>query len=377
MRKLFLIIFIIIIGAFVIRSIWLKRHPPQTQTTVNVSNKIVKFLDKGGRVAWYKGSSHDLIAYDAIADNKTKNTEIYIIRPDGTGKQCVTCNSSVPKGFVGQPEWHPGGNLIIFQAENTNSKHGIYNHISFGIDNDLWLINKDGTNAVKIWSSPPLHAALHPHFNESGTQLIFAERIPTGKSNPSWAKLTPGGENPWDGWQIHIADVDLTKSGTAILSNHRIIQPSGSGFYETHNFHGNNIVYSHTSNGEAYVDDVYEVDESGLGPKNLTNSPTTWEEHGIYSSSGKSMAFISSRADSSWIAPESKAATLKTELFLKNSSGIAQLTQFNKTNSLTRYLISDYDWNREGNQIVFQVAPVLGPAALSPELWMLTFPSAQ
>src|SRR5436309_3366876 len=42
------------------------------------------FIRNGGRVAWYHGRKHDLIAYDSISDTHTRNTELYTINPDAT-----------------------------------------------------------------------------------------------------------------------------------------------------------------------------------------------------------------------------------------------------------------------------------------------------
>jgi len=67
------------------------------------------------------------------------------------------------------------------RRENGSSEHRFCNHVSFGIDNDLWLVRRDGSEAQRIWTSKDKHAALHPHFSEDGRRLIFAERVPTGK----------------------------------------------------------------------------------------------------------------------------------------------------------------------------------------------------
>lgn len=139
------------------------------------------------------------------------------------------------------------------------------------------------------------HAALHPHFNVDGTVLIFAERLPTGRSRRALARITPDGENPWDGWRIHVADFNV---GTLALKNHRTLQPNGHGFYETHGFSGDGrIVYSHTASGQAYVDDIYAVGLDGSGTTRLVSSPSTWDEHGPFSPAGSgALAFNSSRA---------------------------------------------------------------------------------
>ncbi|MBN1663428.1 MAG: PD40 domain-containing protein [Deltaproteobacteria bacterium] len=342
---------------------------------------VLKIENKGGRVAWHKGKNHNLIAFDSITDVEMKNTDLFVMQPDGNAKENITARSIIPRGFIGQPAWHPSGKYLVLQAESNNSKHRFFNHMAWGINNDLWIINKDGTEAKLIWSSSLNHAALHPHFNKDGTKIIFAQRTATGKSW-RWIRrlnLGAGGENQWDGWNIHLADFDIDKRGKNMLSNHKTLSPNGRGFYETHGFTDNGkFIYSFTPNGQAYVDDIYVCDEDGTNVKKLIDSPATWDEHGIFSPSGKSMAFISSRGDKNWSAPKSRANTLRTELYLKRSGKIIQLTDFNKYKARKkRFLVSDYDWNSLGNKIVFQVAPLIGNRSESPELWMLTFSESQ
>lgn len=335
----------------------------------------------GGRLAWYTGPAHELIAYDAIVDPGTAATEVFVMQPDGSEQRCVTCKMNFPKGggFVGQPAWHPDGKHLVIQVENENSKHTRFNHMSWCIDADLWLITLDGDRAERIWASAPGHAALHPHFSDDGRLLIFAKRRPTPRVTRRllhpWAAV--GGQNPWDGWSIHVTAADISASSDRILSNHRRVTPNGRGFYETHSVSSSGrIVFSFTRNGDPYVDDIFETNINGQRVRHLINSPATWDEHGASSPNGRNLAFISSRADPEWRAPRSRADTLTTELFVRGSDGrIRQLTNFNAGSDKTRrYLVSDFDWDRSGSRIAFQVAPVgrFGKAD-SPQIWLLEF----
>lgn len=353
--------------------------PPPGMTIKQISTE-------GGRVAWYKGGNHELVAFDAIVDDVNKNTEVFVMNPDGTGIQCVTCNSSIPKGFVGQPEWHPNGQHLIVQAENINSQHTRYNHLSWGINQDLWIVKLDGTGAEKIYDNSllPEHAALHPHFNGDGTMLIFAERIATGEQI-FLPTVTPGGENPWAGWQIHLASFDLQTPGTGKLFNHVILYGTGlakdRGFYETHGFVTNSeIIYSATAGGENYVDDVYKANIDGTAAMNLTNSVSTWEEHGTYSPSGNALVFLSSRVNSAWQAPVDDVRTLRTDLYIERAGVIEQLTSFNENGDIDkRYITSDFEWDIEGKRLVVLVQPVddLTGASFPAEIWLITFPEPQ
>jgi Tol biopolymer transport system component len=316
-----------------------------------------------------------------VVNERSAATEVFVMQPDGSGVRCVTCGMNFPKagGFVGQPAWHPDGRHLVLQVENANSKHRRFNHMSWGIDADLWLIGLDGARAERIWASAPRHAALHPHFSSDGRLLVFAERSPTRRVTRSplhpWASLD--GQNPWDGWSIHVASVDIGASGEKILTGHRRLAPNGTGFYETHSISAEGrILYSFTKGGAAYVDDIFESDSDGRAVRRLIESPETWDEHGALSPNGRNLAFISSRADPTWRAPDSHADTLTTELFVRSADGrIHQLTEFNKrADGATRYLVSDFDWDRSGRRIAFQVAPVArsGKAA-SPQIWLLEF----
>lgn len=128
---------------------------------------------KGGRLAWYHGDKHELIAFDATTNPATKATSVFTMQPDGSEKKGITNNSGIPKGFVGQPAWHPDGEHLVIQVENENSQHTRYNHVSWGINNDLWIIRRDDTTAECIYKTKSNHAALHPHFNADGTNTAF------------------------------------------------------------------------------------------------------------------------------------------------------------------------------------------------------------
>jgi Tol biopolymer transport system component len=340
-----------------------------------------QFQARGGRVAWYHGDAHELIAYDAVVDELTRGTEVFVVRPNGAGRRCVTCDATIPKGFVGQPAWHPDGRHLVVQAESPHARHRFLNHLAWGIDNDLWLVDLTTGTAEKIWSTPRRHAALHPHFSRDGSRLMFAERTPTGRSFRRIRRLDLGadGENHWDGWRIRIVEFHMRRSPAATITASRILFADRGGFFETHGFRSDGrIVYSHTPGGRAYVDAVYLANDDGSGELALVDLAGTWNEHGQFAPSGRSLAFISSRADPGWRAPRSKASELRTELFLQRGSEITQLTSFNRSGARRRLLVSDFDWDRDGRRIVFQVAPIDAQGKPeSPQLWMLTFSEAQ
>ena len=379
-RSLRTLLSIIVLGTSL--SCGARSTPNDYSLPVKGGLEVYQVTADGGRLDWYKGTRHDLIAFDAVVAPDTRNTEVFTIRPDGSARTCVTCAADIPKGFVGQPAWHPDGEHLVIQVENRHSEHRLWEHVSWGINNDLWIVKRDGSGAELVFASPENHAVLHPHFNKDGSKILFAERVPTGRLLPRRLRIAPGGENPWDGWRIHIADFDITRKGAKKLSNHKILFANQSGLFETHGFSTDGrIVFSHTQHGRAYVDDIYIANPDGSAKRTLIDSPTTWDEHGRYSPSGNSLAFVSSRGYPHWRAPRSKPKTLRLDLYLQRQSGdIERLTYANdRAGADTRYLVSDFDWDAAGTRIAFQLAPfddkTKRPA--SPQIWILQFPEPQ
>lgn len=329
-----------------------------TDGPTDAEPEISKLNGDGGRVAVYTGGAHTRILFDRVTDPTSGNTDLFIMNSNGTDVRCLTCNiPHITDRFTGQPAWHPDGVHCVIQVENGNSNHTVFEHMSFGINNDLWLLNTQTLQVSKLFSTELNHAALHPHFAADGSKLIFSYRVPTGVVFPGLIGVTPGGENHWDGWAMYVADFSLAGDSTFRLSNPSILRPNGTGFYEAHHV-GHDIVYSFTPQGYGYVDDCYRCDLSGHNVVNLTASPTTWEEHASYSPSGQNFVFISSRHDGSWSYPGSTASEVSTELYLCNvaTGAISQLTYFNHADSSSRYLTSDFDWTSDGDRIIFLLA---------------------
>lgn len=310
----------------------------------------------GGRVDWC--ASNNLIAFDRMTGADT--SEVYVIRPNGSGERCVTCNTpGLPKGIRGQPAWHPSGKFLVIQVQGKFYQGSRFEFVSWGIHNDLWLIAANGNWAQRLVEAGFLGASLHPHFSDTGNHLFWTVRRPTGKKiRQRLFHKTPGKENPWDGWHLAIAGFKRDSSGKAKLTGQVDLYRGEGGFFESHALKGNVIWFSHTQSGRPLVDDIYHARRDGTQRVNITKSPGTWEEHGEPSPHGSLVTFNSSRSFD-WKNPPDLAKSLRLELWARQVStgNIFRLTDFN--NQLTsrgRVLTSDYAWGPLGREIAVYYA---------------------
>jgi Tol biopolymer transport system component len=317
--------------------------------SIVVSQQIL--TERGGRLDWCHRTN--LIAFDRVTS--ANSSEVYTIRPDGSGERCITCKTpGLPQGIRGQPAWHPSGKFLIIQVQGKFYQHSHFEFVSWGIHNDLWLVAADGSWAQKLVEAEYLGANLHPHFSDSGHHLFWSVRQSTGrKIRQRLFHPTPGKENPWDGWQLALASFNYRAGGTATLSSRKDLYRGSGGFFESHAMRDDTIWFSHTQSGRPYVNDIFRARPDGTKRINITNSPGIWNEHGEPSPGGLLVTFNSSRSFN-WKHPPDKAKTLRLELWARRATDgdYIQLTNFNKDlNARTRILTSDYAWGPSKREI--------------------------
>lgn len=356
--------------------------------------KYTVLAENGGRVSWYRGAmaAHNKIAYDGKTQEwgADSRTDVYVMDADGSNKECITCNmpefealyqailaqrqaaGDTRLGFwLGQPEWHPDGVHVIIQVENLNSLHLTPNFMSFGVDNDLWILNVENKTASRIWTTAvPRNAALHPRFSDDGSKLIFAQRLLTNLNNV------------WDGWGMIVADFDITQPPTNMISNASLIAPDGRGLYETTGFIGSSnteFSYSHTpyENNTVlpYVAEGRITDVNGSFSQSVVDFVNAWDEKPRYSPSTNTIVVMSSAFDTMWI-PTDGVATLQTDLYLGVAGGpFDRLTFFNDLDRYTtRVLVTDHEWNRTSDKIVVQAIP--NAVGVHADVWLVELPQA-
>lgn len=325
---------------------------------------------QGGRVDWC--AANDLIAFDRMTG--ADSSEVFAIRPDGSGERCITCNvPGLPEGIRGQPAWHPSGEYLVIQVQGKFYRDNRFEFVSWGIHNDLWLVATDGKWAQRLIETEYLGASLHPHFSDTGDRLFWTVRESTGKKIRQRLLLkTPGRENPWDGWHLAVASFKRSATGKAELTHRTDLYRGEGGFFESHALKSNVIWFSHTRSGRPFVDDIYHARWDGTRRVNITKSPATWEEHAEPSPGGSLVTFNSSRSFD-WKHPPDTAKTLRLELWARRvgSGNIFRLTDFNRQQAgRVRVLTSDYAWSPSGREIAVYYA-TFGPDGVTQKVDIL------
>ena len=105
----------------------------------------------GGRVDWDKSGSNR-IAYDKKGANGYY--DVYLMGTDGVDVLSLTAGktSQLPGKHAGNPAWHPGGQLLVFQAERATFGSDSSATPGLGLGNDLWFASPDGTHFWRIRS---------------------------------------------------------------------------------------------------------------------------------------------------------------------------------------------------------------------------------
>ncbi len=240
----------------------------------NVKAVTALVTDVGGRVDWSKGSNN-LIAYDAY-DKTLGYYQLYTMKPDGSAQTCVSCGNALWSMHTGNPLWDPTGQYLLFQAQDPSlgtPTHGeALAQPGIGINNNLWIMNSDGTNARQLTTVAANGGTLHAQFSADGSKLAWEQTDSSGKSTLAWANFN-GAQTP-----------PIT-SITTLQDTQTPLQ-----LYETSCFSndGQSIYFSgFVQTAETVNDmDIYRTDLAGTTFTNLTNSPGVWDEHAHLNPSG-------------------------------------------------------------------------------------------
>lgn len=288
----------------------------------NVSNNLVRCSPP---ILSNSGSKIAFTTYD-----NSFNYNLYIIDIDGQNQTFL----SKGKQYCGSPAWSPDDNKISF-VKNDNSVGG--NH-------DIYSINIDGTNEVKLTNRD---ANFSPQYLPNTNSIIYSS------SNNSWTGiykmnidgsnsqlLTPQNKSFGDpkispnGNMISITSNDLNGSQIFVMNSNgnnlkQLTFTVSSHIYPGAPPDGNcNPSWSPNSDKLAYVSyengspDIFLINSNGTGNKRLTDTPLR-DENPCWTKDGNYILFSSNRN-----------LNLSSEIYIMRKEGQLQTP-------LTNYIADD------------------------------------
>lgn len=273
--------------------------------------KITEILSEGaGAVDW--SAENNYIAYDTKTTGKA---DIWIMKPDGTERKCLTCGD-FPGRHAGVPAWSSDGNYILFSAEKES--HGFLDgkvpspalEPGWGINHDLWVMKVDLNKESPVigkWKIVEVdigEGILHPHFSKDGEKIVWSEIMTFNDNDPyTWEQAMIAYENgnlskvtmKWglQDWRLRIANFSKDQ-GVPQLDNIETLPrlPDIKIFHEAHGFSpdGSKIIFSSNDKRDDYHwfgFDIYTYDLNTKKLEQLTDSSEIWDEHAHYSSNGR------------------------------------------------------------------------------------------
>ena len=314
----------------------------------NISTLIA---DHGGRVDW---GVNNLIAFDR-QDKDDGWFDVWTMKPDGTGKHCVTCGKDFPKLHNGNPAWHPSGKYIVFQALDDNIKvpwawgklYRLYTGPGAGVNNNIWIAAANGKRAWQMTVLGKGKGALHPHFSHDGKTLI-------------WAEMTDTKPAPFGIWVIRKASF-VERGGGPALVDVETLAPGNLQFYETHSFtpDDRSILFTGKErNTSGHALDIYKYDfDSGKLTALTDTKLDDWDEHAQVSPDGTTVLWMSSTG----IKPNTKGPFVKTDYWTMNIDGSnkQRITRFNDKTAHEylpgKTVCADSSWSPDGSKFIAYV----------------------
>lgn len=293
-------------------------------------------------------------------EDKDGTAQIYVGTDGRSSLDCITCeerpNGPKRKRFKMQPHWHPSNRWIFLAVERDKyspppllgaSRRYVEGQLQNGIFTNMYAVSPDG----REW-----HRLTDFRSGTSGVPDGFTGPAitPDGK-RAVWSQVVDGNVLaywPFGRWELILADFE-EHEGVPAFTNRRTITPKGMHWNEPGNFHPDNesLLLSGSDQKDAQGMDQYILNIRTGELKNLTNSPTTWDEHGVFSPDGNWIIYMSAypyRND----VKASKVLSIRTEFMLMDKDGrnITQLTRFRQRGSpeYGEGIAANAEWSPDG-----------------------------
>jgi hypothetical protein len=261
---------------------------------------------------------------------------------------CTSCNPFLP--FFGGPgadrdkmmvSTHPSGQWIMVGVEQDFHDYWWVPKTAQPYRN--WMIGIMQTGAwLNMWVTDRTGSRWYrlSDFSSSAQANGFTGTAFTpGGKTAVWTELQNGSNmatDPFGVWKLYAADFGIGANGNPGLFNKRDITPPGARWVEPGNVSpdGRRILLSTDiglASGGAEGQDQWSLEIFNDDLQQITNTPYSWDEHGLYSPNGKKVVFMSSYPFRNDNPNPYHVAYLKSEFMIINSDGsqIQQLTHFN------------------------------------------------
>ena len=183
------------------------------------------------------------------------NPEVYTMKLDGTTIKRLTNNSATERF----PDWSPDGKEIVFYSQRNANQ-------------EIFLMNSDGSNQRKIDISFGIH--INPRWAPDANKIAFSSTL--------------AAEGSYD---IHT----INKNGTGLQ---RLTKNSAAEIEPDWSPDGKKIAFSTNRDGNY---EIYVMDADGSNQTNVSNSPSTYESSPSWSPDGKKIVCVSGTGTSSEI----------------------------------------------------------------------------
>jgi Tol biopolymer transport system component len=323
--------------------------PPRSDRPKAEDGPFVKRLtlitEDGGRLDW--SARNNVIAFDRLGEDRY--FDIFTMDLGGSDVRCLTCDKpGLPNKSIGNPAWHPSGDYIVFQAQNTYRGLGrltdYFANPGAGVNNDVWVMDRDGRRFWQLTKVEPRSGGvLHPQFSSRGDKLLWAERLDS--------------RNKWGTWSLKVADF-VVEEGRPRIRDVRTLQPGKQHrMYESHGFSpdGRKVLFSGNlePGQEITSGDIYLYDLSTGDLQNLTQTTDEWDEHAHFSPDGRTIVWMTNKGQPRYI----RTGQPRTDYWMMNADGSnkRRLTYFNEQgypeSMKGAVTAADFAWSPDGRRI--------------------------